>query len=71
MRDPYQSLDEGQIREAEENLARYVEVVLRIYERVQLDSASGIAQTNLTGTKNGAAMETERSTNENNPFPPP
>src|SRR5205085_1841036 len=71
LRDLYPSLSEGQLREVEENLARYVEVVLRIYERVRQDSPSGVAPTSLTGATNGGAMEAERSTNENNPFPTP
>jgi hypothetical protein len=33
----YPTLDENQVKEAAENLARYTELVLRIYERIRMD----------------------------------
>jgi hypothetical protein len=33
----YPTLDEDQVKEAAENLARYTELVLRIYERIKAD----------------------------------
>lgn len=37
IRDLYPQLDENQLREAEENLDRYLELTLRIYERIRND----------------------------------
>jgi hypothetical protein len=69
VRDLYPSLNDEQLREAEENLGRYVELVLRIYERIRHDGAANATLKNLTGPANGAGMGSERSTTHNNPFP--
>jgi len=37
VRDLYPSLSDDQAKEAEENLERYLELLLRIYERLQSD----------------------------------
>lgn len=52
IRDLYPSLNEEQLREAEENLGRYLELVLRIYERISSDPAS-YAQFQTLTAKNG------------------
>ncbi len=61
----YPHLNEEELKEAEQNLDRYLEVVLRIYERLQRDQESHVVLTPLTNSPNGAAMESERSTNQN------
>jgi len=38
LHDLYPRLNEERLKEAEENLRHYLELVLRIYERVRLDS---------------------------------
>lgn len=40
IRDLYPKLTEKQLEEAEENLEQYLEVVLRIYERIASDPAA-------------------------------
>jgi hypothetical protein len=37
LRDLYPNLTQGQLREAEENLEKYLELTLRIYERIESD----------------------------------
>ena len=71
LRDLYPSLNEGQIREAEENLDRYMDVVLRIYTRIDQQRESDDPVKCLTTLTSNGGMESERSTNENNPFPTP
>lgn len=39
IRDLYPDLNEGQLEEAEENLNRYIEIVLRIFERTEAESS--------------------------------
>jgi hypothetical protein len=37
LRDLYPNLTDDELREAEENLARYLELVLRIYKRLEAE----------------------------------
>jgi hypothetical protein len=41
MRDLYPHLNEEQLKEAEENFRRYLEIALRIYERIRSDESCG------------------------------
>ena len=46
----YPHLSEAELREAEENLAQYLSLVLRIYERIRTDSAGYEQFRQLTAT---------------------
>src|SRR5436305_14668847 len=60
----YPELDPEQLKEAAENLDHYVALVLRISERVRQGRTVHAESATLTGTKDGAAMEAERSTTQ-------
>lgn len=61
VRDLYLKLGEVELREAEENLDRYVELCLRIYERIRLDPVAYAEFKALTAPKPDPTMENERS----------
>jgi hypothetical protein len=57
IRDLYPHLSEERLQEAEENLERYLEVVLRIYERIQADPEAAACLRSLTASKRMPTME--------------
>lgn len=59
--DLYPRLDEEQLKEAEENLERYLELVLRIYERIQKDSQAYSTFKALTAPRQNLMMKEKRS----------
>jgi hypothetical protein len=61
IRDLYPHLDEEQLEEAEENLERYLELVLRIYERIQKDPEGYSAFKALTASRQNLMMKDKRS----------
>ncbi len=66
IRDLYPHLNEAQLKEAEENFQRYLEIALRIFERIQLDTRS-CEQVTLTPSREDHTIDRERSdpTNHN------
>ena len=61
IRDLYPHLNEEQLKEAEENLERYLELVLRIYERIQKDPQAYSVFKTLTASRQNLMMKDERS----------
>lgn len=61
LRDLYPHLSEEQLKEAGENLNRYLEVALRIYERICGDPESYAQFKALTVQERTARINTERS----------
>ena len=61
LRDLYPNLTDAEIAEAEENFTRYLEVVLRIYDRVHNDPDAIERWRALTGTQLVPYDESERS----------
>ena len=57
----YPRLNEEQSKEAEENLERYLELVLRIYERIQKDPQAYSAFKALTASRQTLMMKDKRS----------
>jgi len=57
IRDLYPHLDENRLREAEENLERYVELVLRMYQRIQVDPEAYERFKTLTASQEVPTME--------------
>jgi hypothetical protein len=57
----YPQLNEEQLKEAEENLERYLELVLRIYERIQKDPQAYSALNGLTASRQNLMMKEKRS----------
>jgi hypothetical protein len=57
IRDLYPQFDPTQLKEIEENLERYLEVVLRIYERIQADPQAYSQFRALTSSQHDATME--------------
>lgn len=51
IRDLYPGLTDEELQEADENLERYVELVLRIYERIRSDPAEYARFKSLTASK--------------------
>ena len=62
IRDLYPHLNEEQLEEAEENLERYLELVLRIYERIRNDPEAYSAFKALTASRESPIIKAERST---------
>jgi len=58
--DLYPQLDEDQLKEAEQNLARYLEFVLRIYDRIRSDPETYSQFQALTASGREARIKTER-----------
>lgn len=59
LKELYPELSNDELKEAEENLRRYVAVVLRIHDRLERKQSNG--RKNLTRENNDDAMTTERS----------
>jgi hypothetical protein len=57
IRDLYPHLSEDQLKEAEENLERYLELVLRIYERIRGDPKAYSAFKSLTASRQNRMMK--------------
>lgn len=67
VRDLYPHLNEDQLEEAEENLERYLALVLRIYDRIQNDPQAYSVFKALTASRQKPMMGAERS-NFNSPI---
>jgi len=61
IRDLYPHLNEEQLKEAEENLERYLELSIRIYERIRNDPQAYAAFRALTASRQNPMMKDERS----------
>ena len=61
IRDLYPHLSEAQLKEAEENLGRYLELELRVYERILADPEAYARFRALTASKQRSKMDGERS----------
>ena len=61
IRDLYPHLNEEQLKEVEERLERYLEVVLRIYERIEKDPKAYAAFKALTASRQNHMMKDKRS----------
>ncbi len=61
IRDLYPQLTESQLKEAEENLEGYLEVVLRIYERIRQDPKAYAQLKALTASRRSHTMDEKRS----------
>ena len=61
IRDLYPHLSEAQLKEAEENLGRYLELELRVYERILADPEAYGRFRALTASKQRSTMDGERS----------
>ena len=61
IQDLYSSLSEEQLNEAEENLRLYIELGLRVYERIRNDPAEYQHFHVLTESVTGSTMKLERS----------
>ena len=65
IRQLYPDLTEEQAAEAEDNLARYIAVMARIYTRVRAEqgpeAAFGLAHGDLTHSERPSTIQTERS----------
>lgn len=69
IRDLYPGLDAEQLKEAEENLERYVELALRIFERIRSDPDTYAQFRSLTDSSRSSSMHDARSssTSPSNP----
>lgn len=63
IRDLYPHLSEKELREAEENLRQYLQVLLRIYERIEAERVSG----HLTDSDPDATLDAKGRTIVNKP----
>ena len=61
IRDLYPCLTDEQLKEAEENLERYLELALRIYDRICSDPEAYAQFRALTASGRAATMDVERS----------
>jgi len=61
IRNLYPDLNEEELKEAEENMERYLELVLRIYERIRGDPEAYSAFKALTALKQNPTMKDKRS----------
>ena len=61
MRDLYPALSDQQLKEAEENLETYLELALRIYDRIRSDPESYSQFRALTASDRKATIDVERS----------
>ena len=62
--DLYPDQSEDWLKEAEENLERYLELVLRIYQRLREDPEDSSQFQALTASGKTSTLERERSNNE-------
>ncbi len=65
IRDLYPNLSEQQAIEADENLLRYLQLALQIYERIREDPKLYTKLKNLTASKAEASMHATRSNSSN------
>ena len=68
--DLYPTLNPAQLQEAEENLERYLELALRIYERVRNDPKSYQQFKLLTGRSTPSSMHGEKVNGSQPPLNP-
>ena len=61
IRDLYPHLNEEQLKEAEENLERYLDLSIRMYERIRNDPQAYAAFKALTASRQNLMMEDKRS----------
>jgi len=61
IRDLYPGLSDEQLKEAEENLGRYLELALRIYDRIRSDPEAYSQFRALTASRCKATIDVERS----------
>jgi hypothetical protein len=66
IRDLFPHLSESELKEAEENLERYLELVLRIYERIRNDPEVYARFRALTASRQIPMLNDERSNHESN-----
>jgi hypothetical protein len=57
IRDLYPDLDDEQLKQAEDNLVRYLEVVLRIYNRIRSDPEAYAQFKSLTASRRDSTMD--------------
>lgn len=57
LRELYPDLSEQELEEAEENLERYIELVLRIHERIRLDPKAYAEFKALTASDKGIKLQ--------------
>jgi len=62
IRDLYPHLSEEELKEADENFRAYIDLTLRIYERICADPAAYARFRALTDSKAGRIINTTRST---------
>jgi hypothetical protein len=60
IRQLYPGLNEEQLKEAEENLERYLELTLRIYDRIRSDPAAYSEFQSLTASRRKATIKAEK-----------
>lgn len=65
IRDLYPTQSEDWLRKAEENLERYLSLVLRIYQRIQEEPEAQTEPQALTASVEMPTLEQERSNNGN------
>ena len=61
IRDLYPGLSDEQLKEAEENLERYLELALRMYDRIRSDPEAYSRFRALTASDRNATIDVERS----------
>ena len=61
IRDLYPCLTDEQLKEAEENLERYLELALRMYDRIRSDPEAYSQFRALTPSRHTATIDVERS----------
>ena len=57
----YPTLSDTELETAEENLERYIELALRIYERIRSEPESYAQFKALTASQNASSMHAQRS----------
>lgn len=60
IRELYPGLNDAQLKEAEDNLERYLQLALRVYERIQLDPDAYARFKALTGSEPDATIKGQR-----------
>lgn len=60
IRELYPGLNEEQLKEAEENLERYVELALRIYDRIRSDPTAYAEFLALTASRRNGTIKAEK-----------
>jgi len=70
IRELYPELDDEQLKKAEENLERYLELAMRIYERIRNDPDAYAQFKALTDSSQNPTMHEQRSNSSTNTNPP-